>query len=429
MLIHARRTSRPFSPCSPSPAPLRRSERQRERGRAAPNPVTRFDPTGAATRRCSRRSTFRVGNDVPQRQRRPRAEVLAAARRLRPARHARHRGESAARRDDASLHQQLAGHAALRLVPGRAERVQERVAQLVRLPRRLAFRRAQLRGRRLHRPLQSGRGAKGAKGRASAQDARRRHGDEGRPRDAATAGADDDVRRRVALQHSRARRRPHGARRRAVRARAMVSARLRLRRSARLEHRAVPRPGRVLSRVRRLQPLGDRARRLHRRRDGHAAERRRGADADRDLASRAGGEVRNAGAHHHAGRAEERRRAAEEDAACSPGGSRRRTFATPCGPRRPTTCGTRRAGRATWRSRYYRPSAIEPWKDAADMSRMSIKEYSERWFQYPYPQISAVEGPISGMEYPMVAMEDEERRQVRRSTTSSRTRSGTCGTR
>jgi hypothetical protein len=56
---------------------------------------------------------------------------------------------------------------------------------------------------------------------------------------------------------------------------------------------------------------------------------------------------------------------------------------------------------------YYRPSAIETWKDAADMSRMSIIEYSERWFMYPYPQISAVEGPISGMEYPMVAMENK----------------------
>ena len=56
---------------------------------------------------------------------------------------------------------------------------------------------------------------------------------------------------------------------------------------------------------------------------------------------------------------------------------------------------------------YYRPSAIDPWKDAADMARMSIMEYSERWFPYPYPQISAVEGPISGMEYPMLAMEDK----------------------
>jgi hypothetical protein len=56
---------------------------------------------------------------------------------------------------------------------------------------------------------------------------------------------------------------------------------------------------------------------------------------------------------------------------------------------------------------YYRPSAVETWKDAADMARMSILEYSERWFPYPYPQITAVEGPISGMEYPMVAMENK----------------------
>jgi hypothetical protein len=56
---------------------------------------------------------------------------------------------------------------------------------------------------------------------------------------------------------------------------------------------------------------------------------------------------------------------------------------------------------------YYRPTAIETWKDAADMSRMSIQEYSERWFQYPWPHISAVEGPISGMEYPMLAMENK----------------------
>lgn len=54
---------------------------------------------------------------------------------------------------------------------------------------------------------------------------------------------------------------------------------------------------------------------------------------------------------------------------------------------------------------YYRPSAVATWKDAADMSRASIQEYSTRWMRYPYPQISAVEGPVSGMEYPMVAME------------------------
>ncbi len=54
---------------------------------------------------------------------------------------------------------------------------------------------------------------------------------------------------------------------------------------------------------------------------------------------------------------------------------------------------------------YYRPSAKATWKDAADMSRFSIQEYSTKWFPYPYPQISAIEGPVSGMEYPMVAME------------------------
>jgi hypothetical protein len=55
---------------------------------------------------------------------------------------------------------------------------------------------------------------------------------------------------------------------------------------------------------------------------------------------------------------------------------------------------------------YYRPSAAPVWKDAADMARMSIEEYSTRWYPYPYPQITALEGPISGMEYPMLAMED-----------------------
>ncbi len=54
---------------------------------------------------------------------------------------------------------------------------------------------------------------------------------------------------------------------------------------------------------------------------------------------------------------------------------------------------------------FYRPTAIDPWKDAADQTRMSIDEYSTRWFKYPWPQMSAVEGPISGMEYPMLVME------------------------
>ena len=55
---------------------------------------------------------------------------------------------------------------------------------------------------------------------------------------------------------------------------------------------------------------------------------------------------------------------------------------------------------------YYRPSAAFNWDDAADQARMSIQEYSERWYPYPWPQITVVEGPISGMEYPMLAMEN-----------------------
>jgi hypothetical protein len=54
---------------------------------------------------------------------------------------------------------------------------------------------------------------------------------------------------------------------------------------------------------------------------------------------------------------------------------------------------------------FYRDAAKDTWEDAAKMSRYSILEYSTKWFRYPYPQITAIEGPVSGMEYPMVAME------------------------
>ena len=54
---------------------------------------------------------------------------------------------------------------------------------------------------------------------------------------------------------------------------------------------------------------------------------------------------------------------------------------------------------------FYRPSAADLWKEAARMSRFSVQEYSTRWLRYPYPQISAVEGPGSGMEYPLAALE------------------------
>ncbi len=54
---------------------------------------------------------------------------------------------------------------------------------------------------------------------------------------------------------------------------------------------------------------------------------------------------------------------------------------------------------------YYRQSSAGTWHESADMARTSIQEYTERWYPYPWPQISVTEGPISGMEYPMLAME------------------------
>jgi hypothetical protein len=53
---------------------------------------------------------------------------------------------------------------------------------------------------------------------------------------------------------------------------------------------------------------------------------------------------------------------------------------------------------------FYRPAAQVTWRDAAQMCRASIQEYSTHWFSYPYPQMSVAEGPVPGMEYPMLAL-------------------------
>ncbi|HUP00402.1 MAG TPA: M1 family metallopeptidase [Gemmatimonadota bacterium] len=49
----------------------------------------------------------------------------------------------------------------------------------------------------------------------------------------------------------------------------------------------------------------------------------------------------------------------------------------------------------------YRPAA-RAWREAAAMTRHSIEFYSEYLGEYPYPNATAVEGPVYGMEYPMV---------------------------
>jgi hypothetical protein len=52
---------------------------------------------------------------------------------------------------------------------------------------------------------------------------------------------------------------------------------------------------------------------------------------------------------------------------------------------------------------YYQPEAVQ-WVTAADMTCFSIRDFSTRWFKYPWPQATSVAGPVGGMEYPMFVM-------------------------
>jgi hypothetical protein len=49
----------------------------------------------------------------------------------------------------------------------------------------------------------------------------------------------------------------------------------------------------------------------------------------------------------------------------------------------------------------YRTSA-KKWEEAVRMGVHAIKTFSEMWHPYPYPHATTVEGPIEGMEYPML---------------------------
>ena len=50
---------------------------------------------------------------------------------------------------------------------------------------------------------------------------------------------------------------------------------------------------------------------------------------------------------------------------------------------------------------FYRPSA-QFWHEGIRMARQSVRHFSEQWLRYPYPHATSVEGPIAGMEYPML---------------------------
>ena len=53
---------------------------------------------------------------------------------------------------------------------------------------------------------------------------------------------------------------------------------------------------------------------------------------------------------------------------------------------------------------YYRPTAAL-WPEANRMAREAIRHFSEAWYPYPWPHASSVEGPIEGMEYPMLTFD------------------------
>src|SRR5437899_9594490 len=51
---------------------------------------------------------------------------------------------------------------------------------------------------------------------------------------------------------------------------------------------------------------------------------------------------------------------------------------------------------------FYPPAADSVWRQSTKMVRHSIKHYSENWFPYPYPTAININGPVGGMEYPMM---------------------------
>jgi Peptidase family M1 domain len=49
----------------------------------------------------------------------------------------------------------------------------------------------------------------------------------------------------------------------------------------------------------------------------------------------------------------------------------------------------------------YRRTA-DKWPEANRMARAAIKYFSEQWYPYPWSHATTIEGPIQGMEYPMI---------------------------
>jgi hypothetical protein len=54
---------------------------------------------------------------------------------------------------------------------------------------------------------------------------------------------------------------------------------------------------------------------------------------------------------------------------------------------------------------YYQVAkAGKAWEQGAEQTAWTIRNYSDLFFRYPYPQATSVAGPVGGMEYPMFVM-------------------------
>jgi hypothetical protein len=54
---------------------------------------------------------------------------------------------------------------------------------------------------------------------------------------------------------------------------------------------------------------------------------------------------------------------------------------------------------------YYEfPKSGRAWEHGAEQTQWTIRQYSELFFPFPYPQATSVAGPVGGMEYPMFVM-------------------------
>ncbi len=186
----------------------------------------------------------------------------------------------------------------------------------------------------------------------------------------------------------------------------MVPAPGRLQRRQRLAAQAVPRLRRVHPRVRRLHGAHHRAERPRRGRHRRAAEPERGAH--RRAACSASSRPRPRPSPSSSSRRTRRRppRRASPPGR-RPGSSRPTTSATSPSPRRASSSGTRRATTSTnnpvMAMSYYPNEGNPLWEQYSTAAIIhTLNVYSRYTFAYPYPVAISVNGPVGGMEYPMI---------------------------